>query len=797
MGVPARLSLAALLAVALTSSSLAPVYADLGWLVRVLGGIVVVVGSGALARAAGLPPLLQPVAMVLGHGAYVLVVFASSTLDYGLLPTTETFRLLDGTLGQGLRDVELLGPPVPSSPGLVLLAVLGTGAIAVTVLICAVILRRVAVAGLPLLLLFAIASAVLPDGLGLLPFVLGAVGWLGLLLAEGSDRASRWGAPLPAATRSAAEAGLGRVSRRIGMAALGVAVVVPAVLPGLDGGWLGSGSGTGQGGGARTTTTYNPITRLAGQLRLPEPQTLLTYRAKDAKYLRLTTLDVFDEASGWSSSELSGDLGEDAVQRGIPTPVGQSAIGTRRVQTEITISDQLGGPWLPVPFPPSDIDIQGPWIWDAEAETAFSTRTQVSEVDEPYVVDATPVEPTPALLRAVSDVPEEIRQTYAQPPAVSDYVRELVARTTAGQSSDYDRVVALQALFRNPANGFRYDDEAATPGINAPDALENFLRGRVGFCEQYSSAMAAMARALGIPARVAVGFVPGRSLGGDRFEVTTDDAHAWPEVWFAGAGWVRFEPTPRDGEVLTPTYSTPAVEPDPAAGPSAAPAPTSSAAPGSPGNTEALDRGEPGSSAVTPGAGSRGDGGLSPAWLVTPALMLLAAAPALLAAGRRRARWRTPGPLTAWSLLQDDAEDVGHRWRPADSPRAATEHLLSSWKLSPATTAALHRLTAAVEQARYARPTGTGPKVGVGSSGVGGGAQALRRDVSRVRAGLLAAAGRRARWRARVLPSSSLRWAALRLGNATTGWLDRGERIRSGLRRRVLRHRPMGAHRAS
>lgn len=781
-----RLSVAAAVAVGLASSALAPIYDDLDWLVRVLGGIAVVAGSGALARAAGLPAVLQPLAAALGFAAYVVVVFAHSTLSFGVLPGSETVRLLGSTLGQGLLDVEQLGAPVPSRPGLVLLAVLGTGAIAVVVDAIAVVLRRAAVAGLPLLLLFTVPSAVLPGGLGFFPFVLGAAGWLGLLLVDGSDRASRWGPPLSSAARGSigGDPSRGRVGRRIGAAALGVAVVVPALVPGLDGRLLGGGDGGGGLGGSRTTTTYNPITKLAGQLRLPEPQPLLSYRTDTAPaYLRLTTLDVFDEAAGWSSSELSADLRGDAVQQGIPTPQGQTSTPTRQVSTEITVSSRLDGPWLPVPFPPTDIDIDGPWLWDVEAETVFSTRTQVSDLDGPYVVSATPVEPTAALLRRTPAVPATIRQIYAQPPAVSDYVQRLVARTIAGQSTDYDRVVALQSLFRDPANGFRYDFDASEPGINAPDALENFLRGQVGFCEQYASAMGAMVRSLGIPARVAVGFIPGRALGEDRYQVTTSDAHAWPEVWFAGAGWVRFEPTPRNGEVSTPGYSTPTPQTDPAADPAAGPsiAPTTpQAAPGS--DPGGIDRG----AADGAGGTAAGADGRWPALLAVPLLLVLVlAAPALLAAARRRHRWRSPDPRAAWGVLADDAVDIGHRWRPADSPRAAALHLLASRPLPAPAEAALHRLAVATERARYARPTARSEDD----------AAAVRRDVTAVRAGLLATSSSGERWRARLLPMSTLRWAGSGLARAIADALDLVDLALSAARRR-LRHPRTAAPRA-
>ena len=171
-----RLTVAAALAVGLAGASLVPVFDGFGWLVRVLLAVVVVAGASALARRAGLPRVLEPVAGLLGLGLFASVVFARSTLVFGVLPGGQTVRSLGTTLGQGLLDVEELAPPVPSNPGLVLLAVLGVGAIAVLVDLLAVTLRQAAVAGLPLLLLFAVPAAVLPDGLGWWPFALGAAG---------------------------------------------------------------------------------------------------------------------------------------------------------------------------------------------------------------------------------------------------------------------------------------------------------------------------------------------------------------------------------------------------------------------------------------------------------------------------------------------------------------------------------------------------------------------------------------------------------------------------------------------
>jgi transglutaminase-like putative cysteine protease len=777
-----RLTVAAAIAVLLASAALVPVYAGLGWLPEVVGAVAAVAAASGFARSRRVPALLQPVAGLLALAAYVVVVYARSTLRGGVLPGAETVNRVRTLLGEGLLDVEALAPPVPTTPGLVLLAVLGVGALAAVVDLVAVALARPATAGLPLLLLFAVPSGTVVGGVGWWPFALGAAGWLGLMLVEGAGRASRWGA----AARNASPApsyddpGVHRVGRRIGAAALGVAFIVPALVPGLDARLFGTGSGSGFGNGSRSTTTYNPITELGGQLRLPAPRTLLTYRTDDPSpdYLRLTTLDVFN-GDGWSSSTLTGTK-DNAVSKGIPAPIGLDSTLTRPVTTEITV-EQLDGPWLPVTFPPRDIALDGPWLWDRKAETVFSTRRRLQNVEEPYRVTATRVEPSAEQLRTGGSVPKEIALSAVAPP-VTPYVRELTAEVVAGKTTAYDRVAALQAFFTDRGNGFRYSEEATVPGTNSPDALENFLRprGRRGFCEQYASAMAAMVRVLGLPARVGVGFTPGERQGDGLYEVTTSDAHAWPEVWFPDAGWVRFEPTPRSEQVTVPDYTRPPVD-LPAGDPQAAaptPTDTPSAGPGgeplSPDGRTPLE-GDAGTAAPVGGPADDGSrrGAVALVLLAVLALLLL---PRALAALRRRRRWADPSPAVAWAQVHDDAVDVGHRWRTTDSPRAAAAHLLASRPLPAPAAEALHRLAACAERDRYARPSAAQDEASV---------PALQADAQRVRAGLLSAAGPRQRWAARLLPASTLRWATSGLGALVADGLDRVDDTLAAIGRRL------------
>ena len=783
-----RLTLAAALAVALGCACVVPLYEDLLWLPRALGAIAAVAMAGLTTRRLGIPAALQPLAALAFLIEYVCLAFVWPTLYAGLVPTGRTLPALRALYEAGLTDIARLAPPVPSRPGLTLIAVLGIGGVAFVVDLITVVLNRAALAGLPLLVLFAVPSAVRTGGLGWVPFTLGAAGWLSLLLVEGSDRVGRWGTPLSATAPDRGpiydDTSLGRVGRRIGAAALGVAIVVPVLIPGLNNRLLGGNGGNGSGGdGTGTTTTYNPITRLRADLNLPTPREILRYTTDDKgpDYLRLTTLDVFAD-SGWSASRLTGDPRSDGVSSGLPHPAGLTSADTRLVHDRITITS-LDAQWLPIPFPPRTVDVSGPWLYDRVSETVFGIRTGTRQLTRAYRVTATRVLPQPALLAAGRSavVPAVIRP-YAAVPHVTRYVRTLTDEVLAGQSTPYAKVAALQAFFTDPQRAFTYSTTTEVPGIDSPDALENFLRGRQGFCEQYASAMAAMIRLAGVPARVAVGFTPGSRQTDGSYVVTTSDAHAWPEAWFAGTGWVRFEPTPRsDGQADVPPYAQPAADGTAVGGPNdpLAPKPGQGGSTGDPsrsGVSNKLDRLEPVAPAVVrpTGAPPRTGRGRTRWESGLLGLPLLVALPGLLHVWRRRRRWHRADPLAGWQQVRDDAVDVGQGWRPADSPRAAASRLAAAVALPAAATEALLRVAAATEQVRYARP-------GSATADLPG----QRTDAATVRAALLAGVSARVRWQARLLPASTLDWAASTSGTLVADGLDRFDDLWTEIRHRV------------
>ena len=181
----------------------------------------------------------------------------------------------------------------------------------------------------------------------------------------------------------------------------------------------------------------------------------------------------------------------------------------------------------------------------------------------------------PLLSTGTAAPTDEIDTDYLTDPELDPAVAEQVAAITAGAQDPYQKMLALQNWFRSE---FTYDD-----GVNfsdEPDALDAFLTARRGFCQQFSSTFALFARELGVPSRVAVGFTPGDPVPAGTTDGTADSvadadavefvvrgrhAHAWPEVYFEGIGWVPFEPTPQRGNPQAQDYT--GVAPDQAPAP--------------------------------------------------------------------------------------------------------------------------------------------------------------------------------------------------------------------------------------
>ncbi|MEV4441962.1 DUF3488 and transglutaminase-like domain-containing protein, partial [Streptomyces sp. NPDC049577] len=548
-----------------------------------------------------------------------------------------------------------------------------------------------------------------------------------------------------------------RTGRRIGALALGLALAIPLLLPSIDGGLLRPrAEGEGPGGDGGTISAVNPLVSLQNSLNQPENREVMRYRtsaeAAQDMYLRIVALDAFDGASWRASERRVTDVPDE-----LPAPAGLAA-GVRAdpINTSIAAADYYGQSYLPLPYPADRVHAAGQWRYEPEGRTLVGDHGQTTRGLR-YQVTSLLVQPTAEQLAAAPAPPEPLLREYTKVPGSLPAVVAATARkVTAGSANAYQQAVKLQEWF-SASGGFRYDTEVRSGSDS--NAIARFLRDKKGFCVHFSFSMAAMARTLGIPARVAVGFAPGTPQTDGSVSVGSKDAHAWPELYFEGIGWTRFEPTPTRGTqpeytvAQTPSGSDPgAPEPVPhhSAAPSHAPAAQGGCTPQQK-KTDSCPGAVRQAGAAAPGGGpSPGTvAGIAAGVLVALLLPLL---PMLwrLRARARRLRGAFGDPvartLAAWRETTDTAWDYGIPPDDSHTPRTAAARIVVAGRLEGAAAESAARLATAVERALYApEPAEPGDLAG---------------DVLRVRHALRAGASRSARLRAVLAPRSAARPAA-------------------------------------
>jgi transglutaminase-like putative cysteine protease len=223
-----------------------------------------------------------------------------------------------------------------------------------------------------------------------------------------------------------------------------------------------------------------------------------------------------------------------------PGPGGRRVPRRRRppdtVRQRYTIT-ALADRWLPSAYEPLATDL-------SDARIVTESKTLVASDDVTgleYRVDSrVPAPPTPQeIAGTLDDRPTPMPDQLTLPADFPDSVRRQAREITQDAATPYDQAVALQQFFTD--GSFTYDLRGPGGNGSGSEAIVDFLQSRRGFCEQFAAAYAAMARSLGIPARVAVGFTAGEyDASAKEFSVRARDAHAWPEVYLTGLGWTQF-----------------------------------------------------------------------------------------------------------------------------------------------------------------------------------------------------------------------------------------------------------------
>ena len=843
-----RISITAAVAVFLASLSLNAVLQGNGWLGAGLGAVIVVTGAGILTRLSsltltaattlvvliGVVPLLfaptWPVritglvivlltaasatgrrllrgfATVAAYLAALLIylnlVFASAASFWRIIPTHHSVAAL-GRMVPLAFDEFKFSPPVPDIRPVSLVAAAGIGLTAMIVDIVAVRLRRPALAGVPLLVLFCVPVASDLKTFGVMQtvfFAAALAGFLALLSADGRMRLRMWGRLVTFRyVQSADETGggpdtreLAASGRRIGLAAVCLAVIVPFVLPATHAhdvfGTTSNGKAQAIGGG------LDAFLRVQKDLsEHAEPVLSYTTDARDPgqQYFQVFVLNYNNRSGTWLPEFPIGIGGTRPVLGpALPySPPGQlPGTQARTVHTTVQIAGDQGGPtaYLPVPYAPVDLSLGGP-SWQELGGSLMILSSVQALSNLKYTVTSLEADPsTDAINNANGQVVPGTVQgqygSYAGPDAAK--LLTIARDHTQGARTLLQAAVDLQNWLQSSA--FTY---TLKPNLPTSHWLRSFLTTkRRGYCQQFAWAFAVLARLVGIPSRIAVGYTGGsRGLNG-AWQVSTTNAHAWPELYFPGQGWLRFEPTPHgsdgQGSATTPGY---------ASGPSTGPAPL----PTGPSQTQAhpggsvgagkkgpalrrLQHGQPG---VAGGIAGTSDAGFWLAIGIPLLILLLLASPALARLLTRRRRWLAAAgdaglARAAWRELTDDLADLEMPCAPGETPRAVVSRVSRQARLDRAAAEALTRIAAAEERARYAR---------LAVAGAG-----LATDVRTVRRAAAASATRRQRFRAVLLPASTLASARRLLERAIglLGWLDSSWPAVRRQMRRALAHRP-------
>jgi transglutaminase-like putative cysteine protease len=564
--------------------------------------------------------------------------------------------------------------PVQATPEILFLVTVAFGVILIAVYGAAVLAGAPAAAGVPLLAMFAVPAA-LDDALLPWPSVVFAAAGFGvLLLRRDGARRQRMGGVALVAAAVAIALGLGAASTFVGTA--------------------GRFGGAGAGGAA---IGLSPFTTLRGQLTQARPAELLQVRGlPQPAYLRALTLSTYVPDVGWQATRPGP--GPD-----LPGTLGVVAGDDVRIASVDVQNVGFKDYWLPLYGHPLAVaGLSGRWTYDERSGTAYTARPRA---ESGWQQTADFSAPTAAQLRDAKGGTGPVAP-YLDTSGVDRRVRDIAAQVTARADTPFDKAIALQDFFTGPTSAFHYSLETA-PG-NGDDALVEFLTtGKRGYCEQFAAAMAVMLRAVGVPARIAVGFTSG-TLDGDHRTISTSDAHAWVEAWFPGYGWLIFDPTPlTDGRTIVPPYIAQAeVEQAGAANPPAGVNPA--ADPRQPPTPQALPTPEP----VTPDVPAPAPGTGLPRWALAlgGGVLLLVGGALLPAVLRGRARRQRLAAVAAggqaaaaagWAELLAESTDRGVPATNSDTVRAAARRLVREHHLDGAAQDHLRRVVGVVESSWY------------------------------------------------------------------------------------------------
>jgi transglutaminase-like putative cysteine protease len=398
---------------------------------------------------------------------------------------------------------------------------------------------------------------------------------------------------------------------------------------------------------------------------------VMTVGSQRGYYMRTVTYDIYT-GHGWRSSEGS-DRRVAAGDRIFPGATPERPLAGFLIET-VTVSMQRDGS-RNIFTPGYPRNALAPLIvYQPGGQQLLGSLRSGVNLDEGkgYQITAAISNATEAMLvGAGTNYPPEIIATYTSTEGITPRTAELAREVAndAGATDPYHQAKALADYLRSDPR-FGYATVAALPSDPDRDLVDFFLfdpNGQTGYCEYFATAMAVMARTLGLPARVAVGYAPGERLDTGIYQVKDKNAHLWAEVYFPGYGWQIFEAT----KSITPVVRLPGSGIAPPINP-----PVGGVDPGQqfeegddPGAISGLPSFEPVPGGFKQGEQRPTEGAREGnAWVIIVGLLVLGAVIAYrLIRSRYRFRFLPPGDRQ-WQRLAFAADRAGVAQRPSETP---------------------------------------------------------------------------------------------------------------------------------
>ena len=480
---------------------------------------------------------------------YLALVFESHELYYGL-PTPGAAAGLWRSVSDAYAASQVDVAPISLRAGYVVLMVVALWVATTAAEVATFRWKRPILAALPCLGLFSI-SLVVGQGRAtvlLIPlFLIALLSYWGL---ESSQRLRSWGRWIHGWTEQADEqpsSVVGRMARRMATASIVGALIAPVLLPSVREGavaWRNT-----AGGGSSNGARVDLLVSLAPTLVNNSTDELFRVRAREPAYWRLVSLARFDGQT-WQPD----DDGRVPVESGILNEASAAGSAPGSYLEQRFDLTGLRAEFLPAAVDPVRVDLPSDAAVTGTAEILVDPDDRDLKVEgstqslQYSVTSWTPDLSSRALLDAsVAAAPV----VYTEVPELSQPVRNLLRRWTDEATTPLEKLTSIQDHLREFDYSLDVERKASS------DYLTEFLtKTREGYCQQFATAFALLARSLGFPTRVSVGFLPGDPSGkvDDELIVRGMHAHAWPEVRFERFGWVRFEPTPRYAAVR-PDYA--------------------------------------------------------------------------------------------------------------------------------------------------------------------------------------------------------------------------------------------------